>query len=128
MRRSISVDGDAAPDVVWERYASLRHWRLWAPQIRWVEPAGHRLAPELSGLVHGPAGLRVSFVVEEVDERARTWRWRVRQGPLQVTMEHGVFPTASGGTTATLALDGPAVVALAYPVVAQLALRRLVSP
>ena len=76
--RRVTTTGPAAVDVAWARYADLRLWPRWAPQIRAVEAPRRRLRAGLRGVVHAPLGLRVPFVVEEVDDDARTWRWTVR--------------------------------------------------
>ncbi|WP_409484144.1 SRPBCC family protein [Arsenicicoccus dermatophilus] len=126
MQRRITVTGPVAVDEAWERYADLRLWSRWAPQIVGVEAGSHRLQAGLTGLVRGPAGIAVRFRVEEVEPAARTWRWTAGLLGVRVRMRHDL--TADGsGTTAGLDLDGPAVVALAYPPVAALALRRLVA-
>ncbi|WP_311807988.1 hypothetical protein, partial [Acinetobacter baumannii] len=78
----------------------------------------------LRGVVHAPLGLRVPFVVEEVDDDARTWRWTVRVAGTAVSMTHDLTATPRG-TRAGLTVHGPAVVALAYRLPARVALRRL---
>ena len=119
--------GPADPDQAWLRYAEIGRWPSWAPPIRHVEASAERLAAGVTGVVHGPAGLRVSFVVLAVDEAARTWSWSVRSGPLRMDLEHGVLPAPSGGSVATLTVDGPIPAALVYPDLARVALHRLVS-
>ncbi len=141
------VRGPAPASVVWERYAVPSRWAGWAPHIRGVEirgveirgagirgvgtrgagAAADRIAPGLGGRVRGPLGLRVAFVVTDVDERRRTWSWDVRLGPLRVHLRHGVDPDP-GGTATWLAVRGPAPVVVAYLPVARVALRRLVRP
>ena len=104
--------------------ADLRLWPRWAPQIRAVEAPRRRLRAGLRGVVHAPLGLRVPFVVEEVDDDARTWRWTVRVAGTAVSMTHDLTATPRG-TRAGLTVHGPAVVALAYRLPARVALRRL---
>ncbi len=101
-------------------------WPTWAPQISAVRASAPRIAPGVTGQVHGPCGLRVDFVVTEVDERSRTWAWRVRRGPLRLELRHGVEPDPAGCTT-WLSVRGPAPVVAAYLPVARLALHRLVG-
>lgn len=126
MRRRVTASGPADIDMAWERYADLRLWPRWAPQIVGVEAASERLAAGVTGIVRGPAGLLVPFEVEDVDAAARTWRWRASLLGISVVMRHDLVADRRG-TTAGLDLDGPAVVALTYPPIAALALRRLVA-
>jgi len=123
----VATVGPLGADQAWERYAEVARWPTWAPSIQRVESSTARLEPGMTGVVHGPWGLRVAFVVDAVDERQRTWIWRVRSGPLRMTLEHGLLATADGGSVATLAVEGPAAAALVYPELARVALSRLVS-
>ena len=124
MRRRIEVKGPVDPATAWERYADLGRWAMWAPQIRSVEAGADRLAVGLRGTVHALGGLRVPFVVDDVDPGARAWRWTVNVAGIRVHMLHDLTPTR-GGTTAGLTMDGPAPFALTYGVPARVALRRL---
>lgn len=124
-RVRLSARGTASPAVAWERYADVRRWPEWSPQIRRVEASTPRIQAGATGVVHSVAGLRVWFVVEDVDEDARVWSWRVRVGPVGLHLTHAVTPWA-GGCATQLTIDGPAVVATAYAPVARLALSRLV--
>ena len=85
------------------------------------------LAAGLTGVVHGPPGVVIPFVVDAVDEVAHTWSWHVHVGPLRVDLEHEVLATSTGGSATTLVVDGPLPVALLYPEVARIALSRLVA-
>lgn len=127
MRRNVAVVGTVAAADAWERYAVVSRWPSWAPPISRVTASADRLQPGMTGVVIGPLGLRVEFVVDTVDESARRWTWRVRSGPLRLALEHEVLASPTGGCTATLTVDGPAVAVLLYPEVARVALRRLVS-
>lgn len=127
MRRSVAVTGPASPESAWERYAVIDRWSTWAPPIRHVESSAERIAPGVTGVVHGVGGLRVLFEIESVDELARRWTWRVRLGPLRVWFDHAVLDGPAGGSVATLAVDGPPPVVLVYPELARLALSRLVG-
>ena len=143
MRRSVAEVGSLDPDTAWERYAVLAAWSSWAPPIMGVTATAERLAPGISGQVHGPLGLRIPFEVLAVDEDARTWSWRVAVGPATAVLHHAVLagPGDTGGgdgpvsgagsgsgSVATLTVDGPVPVALVYPDLARVALHRLVSP
>ncbi|MGY2001578.1 SRPBCC family protein [Blastococcus sp. SYSU DS1024] len=123
---TLHATGTAPPAEVWERYAVPARWSGWSPQITGVELPADRLAAGVSGRVLGPLGLAVPFTVEEVDEAARRWSWRVAVGPLHVRLLHWVAEGPGGGTTTGLRLSGPAPLVLAYAPAARLALARLV--
>ena len=124
--RRIEVSGTARTVVAWERYADLGAWPTWAPQIRAVEADGARLAPGRSGVVRTLGGLRVPFVVTDVDAHAMTWSWIARLGPLSLTLHHALVAEPPG-TRAGLVLEGPAPVVAAYAPLTRLALARLVA-
>ena len=126
MRRRVSVTGPSEVATAWERYLFPARWAEWAPQIRAVECTAERIAPGVSGVVRGPAGLAIPFRVLEVDDAARAWRWSVTAAGIRVVMHHDLAATPDG-TVAGLTMDGPAVVVLGYGPVARLALRRLVA-
>ncbi len=131
MRRQLAVAGPVLPPIAWDRYARLDDWPTWAPFILGVDADGPVLAAGLTGVVRGPVGIRIAFTVDEVDDAdpaARSWRWTVRSGPLVLRLGHEVLARRTGGTVATLDLDGPAPVVLGYLAPATLALRRLVAP
>jgi len=75
----------------------------------------------MRGVVHGPLWSNARFEVTSVDASAGRWTWRVRAGPVRLTIDHEV---ADG--VAAVAIDGPAPVVLAYAPMARLALERLV--
>ena len=130
VERGVRVTGSAPADRVWERYAQPARWATWAPHIRGVEAyedgaSADRIAPGVTGRVRGPFGIRVTFVVTDVDEQRRTWAWDVRCGPVRLHLRHGVEPARRGATT-WLTMCGPAPVVVAYLPVAQLAMIKLV--
>ncbi len=127
MKRALAVPGPVMPAVAWDRYVRLEQWAQWAPFISGVDASAAVLAAGITGIVRGPAGLRLRFAVDAVDEVARSWRWTVRSGPVALRLGHEVLARSGGGTVATLDLDGPAPVVLAYLAPATLALRRLVA-
>jgi hypothetical protein len=131
---TVRARGSAAPDDVWVRYVTPRHWAGWSPQISAVSgpPLAERVTAGSTGTVHGPAGVAVSFTVTEVDEAARRWSWR-GVGLLDLLMAHGVDPLPSSGaptatgSTAWARITGPLPIVLGYAPLARHALRRLVS-
>jgi len=125
---TLHATGPALPAEVWERYAVPARWPGWSPQITGVEFSAERLITGGSGRVLGPLGLAVPFTVEDVDEAARRWSWRVAVGPLRVRLLHWVAEGPGGGTTTGLRLSGPAPLVLVYAPAARLALGRLVRP
>lgn len=128
MRRAVGTSGPLAPDQVWERYAVLAAWPSWSPQISRVDATSSRLTPGMTGVVHGPLGVRVPFEVLSVDETGRRWSWRVRAALVTLDLVHEVREGPDGGSDTTLEVTGPAPVVLAYAPLAQLALGRLVQP
>lgn len=118
--------GPVPPAQVWARYADPARWAGWAPQIRLVETAALRIAPGVTGIVHGPFGVRVGFVVTEVDEAMRTWAWDVTLGPIALHLRHGV-DAHPGGSATWLTVRGPALVLAGYLPIARIALHRLVT-
>lgn len=120
----ISVTGAATTEQVWRRYVTPELWPTWSPQIRGVACADKRIGPGSAGVVHGPAFVRVPFVVLAVNEAERTWSWRVGR-PIGITMTHGVDEAPHGGSSAWLEI--PLALA-AYAPIARLALHRLVEP
>jgi hypothetical protein len=124
---TLRATGGATVDVVWERYAKPALWSSWSPQVSSVELDGNadRIAAGVHGVVHGPLGVRASFVITACDEIARTWSWSVEVGPAHLVLVHEVHETSNGSAT-TLAASGPALVVLGYLAPAKLALNRLV--
>ena len=120
----LSVRGARPAAQAWEDYARIERWASWSPQIRRVDASAPRIAPGVTGTVHGPLGVRVRFEVSAVDHRSRTWRWEVRCGGVSAGLEHRVL-ALPGGCLTTLDLDAPALLAAAYAPAAVLALRRL---
>lgn len=143
--------GPAPPEVCWERYAVPARWSRWAPRIRSViltapadapawagHPAGRppgpgprtrpglRIRPGLRGRIRPYLGPAVHFAVTAVDETDRTWSWRIRLGPVALTLDHGVDACLDGGTSTWLRITGPRPVIYAYAPIARSALRRLV--
>lgn len=124
LRITLRAHGDASPEVVWDRYADLRQWPQWSPQIASVEAGSTMLEPGLTGRVHGPFGVAVPFQVVEVG--VRRWSWEVRPLGLRLQLDHRVLPRLDGAAT-ELRMRGPAPAVLAYAPLAQLALRKLVQ-
>lgn len=123
---SLHATGPVDPDEAWSRYLLPARWPEWSPQIRGVDASADRIAPGVTGRVHGPLGVAVSFVVDSVDEVAREWAWSVDVGPVTMTLVHWVRSGPAGGTTTGLRATGPAPLVVGYVPLAQLALQRLV--
>ena len=125
----VGACGPADAEVVWRRYAVPSRWSTWSPQVRGVtcESPDEPVRAGTRGVVHGPAGLRVPFEVTEVDEERRRWTWRVRLGPLDLAMTHGVGTRRDGRCCVWVGITGPLPLVAAYAPVARLALRRLVD-
>ncbi len=125
---STRAHGPLPAAEVWERYADPHRWASWAPQIRRVDTAATRIAPGVTGTVHGPLGLRIRFTVTDVDEAARTWAWDVTPSvpplPLHLHLRHGVELHPTGSAT-WLAVRGPAPIVAAYLPIARIALEFL---
>lgn len=122
---TLRAHGDAAVGTAWERYVDFALWSTWSPQISSVDADAARIAPGVTGRVHGPLGVHVDFVVDAVDELARTWAWTVRWGLIRMVLVHGVA-TRGAGCSTSLRVTGPAPVVLGYAPLARLALGRLV--
>ncbi|GAA0581028.1 hypothetical protein GCM10010172_77450 [Paractinoplanes ferrugineus] len=126
--RSVVVCGPRGDEDVWDRYVRPARWPEWSPQIRSVDYPAETLAASTSGIVHGPAGLRVEFEVLDVVEQAavRSWSWSVSAAGLRMHLRHTV-EAAGTGTKTGLTVSGFAPAVLGYLPIARLALHRLVS-
>ena len=122
---TLRAGGSAPVEVAWERYLHPSLWPGWSPPIRSVQAPADRLSPGLHGTVHGPAGVRIRFVVTDVDEAARTWSWRPSFGPVTLSLQHEVRAEPAGSST-LLRISGPAPVVIGYLPLARWALGRLV--
>ena len=124
---TLRAHGDLPAAQAWERYARPELWARWAPQISRVDTSADRIAAGVRGRVVGPFGVAVTFVVEDVDEVARTWVWRVRLGLVRLRLTHGIEFHDGGGSATWLRVSGPLPIVLGYAPVAVIALRRLVA-
>lgn len=122
----VEVVGPLAADEVWRRYTTPELWSGWAPQIRDVDHATDRIGPGTTGVVHGPIGIRVPFVIEVLDDPAMRWAWTCGWGRVRVRMGHGVDPDRLGAR-AWVEVAGPPLLARAYAPIARRALGRLVT-
>ena len=122
---TLRARGPVAAEEAWERYARPARWPEWSPQITGVTGAPERLAGGVTGRVRGRFGVVADFVVDSWDERARTWSWTVRGGPVTVRLEHGVAARGSGCET-WLRVHGRLPLVIGYVPLAQFALHRLV--
>ena len=124
---TLHATGPVDPAEAWERYAVPARWPEWSPQITGVEPSAPRIAQGVTGRVRGPLGIALPFLVDEVDEAARRWRWSVYAGQVRLTLVHWVSPGPDGGTTTGLRVSGAAPLVVGYAPLAQLALKGLVA-
>jgi hypothetical protein len=123
---TLHATGPVRPAEAWNRFLHPHRWSSWAPQITGVVTDADRIAQGVTGRVRGPAGISLPFVVDEVDDASRQWRWTVHVGPARLTLVHWVSPGAGGGTTTGLKVRGPLPLAAGYAPAALVALRRLV--
>jgi len=123
---TLHATGPVAPAEAWDRYLHPARWSSWAPQITGVVTDAERIAQGVTGRVRGPVGITVPFVVDEVDDASRQWRWTVQVGPARLTLTHWVAPGADGGTTTGLRVRGPLLLAAGYAPAALVALHGLV--
>jgi hypothetical protein len=124
---TIGVQGQADPELAWERYARPSQWSKWSPQISSVDVEGDRIVTGLRGTVHALHAVRIPFVITEVDEAARSWSWRAYLGPAALTLHHEVIQIPAG-TRTTLRVSGLAPLVLGYVPLARWALTNLVRP
>lgn len=121
----VTAQGAATRDLAWQRYHRLHHWTSWAPHLTRVDADTSTLVPGTRGRVEIAYLLSARFRILRVDPGARTWTWRVRFGPLNLVLHHGLdeLPT---GTRAWVQIRGPWPVLLLYRPLMWWALRRLV--
>ena len=124
---TLQASGPADPETAWGRYLEPQGWPGWAPQITRVEASARRIAPGVTGRVFGPLWVSVDFVIERVEDSARTWSWRVHRGPIALRLTHAVVATTTG-CTASLSIEGPLPLVVGYAPLARFALTRLVRP
>ena len=123
---TLHASGPVAPAEAWDRYLRPARWSSWAPQITGVVTDAERIAQGVTGRVRGPVGISLPFVVDEVDDTLRQWRWTVQVGPARLTLTHWVSPGPDAGTTTGLRLRGPLPLAAGYAPAALVALQGLV--
>ncbi|MCU1607856.1 MAG: uncharacterized protein JWP46_4321 [Modestobacter sp.] len=123
---TLHATGTATPAEAWARYAVPARWPEWSPQITGVDVAAERIAQGVTGRVHGPLGVAVPFVVDEVDEATRQWTWSVFAGPARLQLRHWVSPGPDGGATTGLRVHGAAPLVAGYAPLALIALQGLV--
>ena len=127
-RRSVTVSGPRSADEVWDRYVRPRRWPEWSPQILSVDYPGETLSAGATGVVHGPAGLRVGFRILDVVPTGpvRSWSWAVSALGVRLGLHHTVEAVAAGTRTG-LTIEGPGPVVLLYLPLTRWALSRLVG-
>ncbi|MGY1843316.1 SRPBCC family protein [Modestobacter sp. SYSU DS0875] len=123
---TLHATGPVDPAEAWDRYLHPARWSSWAPQITGVVTDAGRIAQGVTGRVRGPLGVSLPFVVDEVDEATRRWRWTVQVGAPRLTLTHWVSAGPDGGTTTGLRVRGPLPLVLGYAPAALVALHGLV--
>ncbi|SDD95746.1 SRPBCC family protein [Auraticoccus monumenti] len=126
MSWTVAVAGPLPADEAWQRYADLRRWSDWSPQIRSVEASSTALVTGMTGTVRSLGPTALPFTVESVDAAARRWSWRVGIGPATVRMEHAI-EARGDGCVATLTVHAPLPLAFGYAQACRPALHRLTS-
>ena len=127
----LSASGSLPADEAWQRYTRPARWTEWAPHLREIDYSEPVIRPGTSGRVTGVGGVVAEFQIDAVDEKARTWSWSVRSGPLGVSFDRGVNVAPSGLdqlSTAWLVARGLWPVVLGYAPIARYSLGRLVNP
>lgn len=124
--RRLEAIGTASPEVAWGRYLQIAAWPTWSPQISRVTASAERIGGGLTGRVYLPGGLGLPFTITAVNAQARSWSWVVRLGLVKLTMNHEVH-AHTRGSVASLVMEGPDVVLLAYVPLAWVALHKLVA-
>ena len=126
VKMTVTRTGPARPSDVWEHYERLDLWTAWAPHLTNVRADSETLLPGTEGTVRALRVVPVPFRVLSVQAAQGRWSWRVRLGPLELTLAHWVSPSSSGGTRAGVTVHGPAAVLVAYRPLMGWALSRLV--
>ena len=97
---TVTRTGPARTSDVWEHYERLDLWTAWAPHLTNVRADSETLLPGTEGTVRALRVVPVPFRVLSVQAAQGRWSWRVRLGPLELTLAHWVSPSSSGGTRA----------------------------
>ncbi|MGX5670830.1 SRPBCC family protein [Kocuria rhizophila] len=126
MKITVTRTGPARTSTVWEHYERLELWSTWAPHLTGVRADSETLRSGAEGTVRALRVVPVAFRVLSVQAALGRWSWRVHPGPLELTLEHWISPSASGGTRAGVTIHGPAAVLVAYRPLMGWALSRLV--
>ncbi|WP_231295160.1 SRPBCC family protein [Corynebacterium efficiens] len=123
---TVTATGAATPELAWRRSYYLQRWTAWAPHLTGVDADTPTLAAGTRGRVEILRIATARFRILRVNPQARTWTWRVRVGPLNLLLDHGLdeLPT---GTRAWVRIRGPWLILALYRPLMWWALRRLVS-
>ena len=105
MNFSISVDIDAAPDVVWSLVSDIEHWPEWTPSVKSIRRLGRSgpLQPGSRALVRQPKLLPAVWTVTSM-RPDRRFTWKTALQGMWVVADHWVEATANG-SRATLSLQ-----------------------
>lgn len=93
---------EGSANQLWALLVGTRHWPVWGPSVRAVEPADHSIVTGSTGRILTAAGLWLPFEITRL-EPGTYWTWRV--GGLDAT-GHRLAPEPTGGTRVTFELPG----------------------
>lgn len=123
---TVTATGAATPDLAWQRYHYLQRWTSWASHLTGVDAETPTLIAGTRGRVKILRVATARFRILRVNPQARTWSWRVRFGPLNLLLDHGLDELATG-TRAWVRIRGPWLILVLYRPLMWWALRRLAS-
>lgn len=71
-----SLEVQAPAEIVWDHLTRYDQWPEWGVSIRSVDASGERVEPEATGYVTTVVGVRLPFVITDVEPGA-SWSWNV---------------------------------------------------
>ena len=112
-----SARSGGSSEHLWALFTQTRHWPVWGPSVRAVEPADGTIEAGSRGRILTAAGLWLPFDITRL-EPGVYWTWRV--GGLEAT-GHRLAPDAAGSTRVIFEL--PAWAFAYWPVCRSAAIR-----
>jgi uncharacterized membrane protein len=105
MEREITINVDAAPEVVWAVMIDVERWPTWTASMRRVERLDEGpFVPGCRVRISQPRLPPVTWQVSDVVP-GRCFTWVASTPGLTSTAEHHVAPTPDGASTVTLRLQ-----------------------